>query len=71
MKQIVVRGLLALTLGAAVGCGGPALPKSPSGGAQGKNQALPEGFRNKCDAAKGQLRPLVVEWAAPDRAALE
>jgi tetratricopeptide (TPR) repeat protein len=36
-----------------------------------KAPAMPEGFRNKCDAAKGQLRPLVVEWTAPDRAALE
>lgn len=32
---------------------------------------LPEQFKNHCDAAKGQLRPLVVEWEAPDRAALE
>lgn len=32
---------------------------------------VPETFRNKCDAALGQLRPLVVEWAAADRAALE
>lgn len=32
---------------------------------------MPEAFTNKCDAAKGQLRPLVVEWDAPDRAALE
>jgi hypothetical protein len=33
--------------------------------------ALPSTFQNKCDATKGQLRPLVVEWSAPDRAALE
>jgi hypothetical protein len=32
---------------------------------------MPEVFRNKCEAARGQLRPLVVEWPAPDRAALE
>lgn len=25
----------------------------------------------KCEAAKGQTRPLIVEWSAPDRAALE
>ncbi|HEY4122309.1 MAG TPA: hypothetical protein VGM56_30790 [Byssovorax sp.] len=32
---------------------------------------VPERFHNKCDAAKGQNRPLVVEWDAADRAALE
>ncbi len=36
-----------------------------------KPPPMPETFKNKCDAAKGQLRPLVVEWEAPDRAALE
>lgn len=36
-----------------------------------KPPPVPETFRNKCDAAAGQLRPLVVEWTAADRAALE
>jgi hypothetical protein len=46
------------------------MPTPPSGEGV-KPPKLPEGFKNKCEAAKGQLRPLVVEWAAPDRAALE
>lgn len=49
------------------GCGG-ALPNPM---ADAKPPEMSETFRNKCDAAKGQLRPLVVEWSAPDRAALE
>jgi hypothetical protein len=52
------------------GCGASPLVQ-PSSGGQSNNPAMPEQFKNKCDAAKGQLRPLVVEWAAPDRAALE
>lgn len=32
---------------------------------------VPETFKTKCDAAIGQLRPLIVEWPAADRAALE
>ena len=38
---------------------------------QPKPPPVPETFRDKCDAAAGQLRPLVVEWSAADRAALE
>src|SRR5262245_10512481 len=41
----------------------PAQPPTPP--------PVPETFRDKCDAAAGQLRPLVVEWTAADRAALE
>jgi hypothetical protein len=47
----------------------PAVPQADS--APQSAQPLPSQFKNKCDAAKGQLRPLVVEWPAPDRAALE
>jgi hypothetical protein len=36
-----------------------------------KPPPVPETFKTKCDAAVGQLRPLVVEWPAADRAALE
>jgi hypothetical protein len=32
---------------------------------------IPSQFQNKCDAAKGQLKPLVVEWPSTDRASLE
>jgi hypothetical protein len=45
-------------------------PQAPAG-EPAASASLPEGFKNKCDLAKGQLRPLVLEWAAPDRAALE
>ncbi len=58
----------ALAAFALAGCGG-ALP--PSEVKEQPKAELPSQFQNKCDAAKGQLRPLVVEWAAPDRAALE
>ncbi|MBI5533341.1 MAG: hypothetical protein HY898_11530 [Deltaproteobacteria bacterium] len=51
------------------GCGSQLLQQNPV--SQAKPPPLPDQFKNKCDAAKGQLRPLVVEWAAPDRAALE
>jgi tetratricopeptide (TPR) repeat protein len=57
-----------VAVGALTGCGG-ALP--PSEVKAAPKAELPSQFQNKCDAAKGQLRPLVVEWAAPDRAALE
>jgi hypothetical protein len=53
---------------AAIGCGAPTPPKSED---QAAAPALPQKFKNHCDAAKGQLHPLVVEWEAPDRAALE
>jgi len=57
--------VLALLAGAS--CGAPALPGKPAA----EPSQLPSQFRNKCDSAKGQLRPLIVEWSAPDRAALE
>jgi len=57
-----------LTASALASCGGVpmvdrvAKPEPPK---------MPEQFHNKCDATKGQLRPLVVEWPATDRALLE
>lgn len=48
----------------------PAVPETKAAD-EAPPQELPSKFKNKCDAAKGQLRPLVVEWPAPDRAALE
>jgi hypothetical protein len=59
-----------LALPFAAACGGTKdLVKDAAGPAT--PPPIPESFTNKCDAAKGQLRPLVVEWDAPDRAALE
>ncbi|HEY4158866.1 MAG TPA: hypothetical protein VGM29_12245, partial [Polyangiaceae bacterium] len=56
-------------IAASVGACAPGLPlNTPS---DPTKSALPSQFQNKCDAAKGQLRPLIVEWSAPDRAALE
>lgn len=52
----------------ALACG-PGLP--PTEATTPPPPALPAQFQNNCDAAKGQNRPLVVEWSAPDRAALE
>jgi hypothetical protein len=49
----------------------PSLPTPDTQKQAGSPPPMPEQFSNKCDAAKGQLRPLVVEWSAPDRAALE
>jgi hypothetical protein len=49
-------------------CGAPTPPKTED---QAQAPALPGKFKNRCDSAGGQLRPLVVEWEAPDRAALE
>lgn len=57
-----------------IGCGVPTPPVTPEQKDSQNGPApkgVPEGWKNKCDAAKGQLRPLVVEWPAPDRAALE
>ena len=68
VSQKVTSLFLALALPSFAGCGG-ALP--PSEVKEKPKAELPSQFQNKCDAAKGQLRPLVVEWAAPDRAALE
>lgn len=53
-----------------VNCGGQNTllgnqPKEPP------KQEMPSQFKNKCDAAKGQLKPLVVEWPSTDRASLE
>lgn len=62
------RWALVATVAAVTGCGG--LPSALKG-EEKKPPPMPDTFKNKCDAAKGQLRPLVVEWAAPDRAALE
>jgi len=46
----------------------PSLPQ-PAAGQPEPAQEMPTSF--KCDASKGQTRPLIVEWSAPDRAALE
>src|SRR5262245_799352 len=46
----------------------PSLPE-PNAGKPEPAQEMPTSF--KCDASKGQTRPLIVEWSAPDRAALE
>jgi hypothetical protein len=67
-RSLLVMASVALPLFG--GCGGSKdLVKDAQGPAA--PPPLPETFTNKCDAAKGQLRPLVVEWDAPDRAALE
>jgi hypothetical protein len=57
----------ALVLLSSASCG----PGTPLPVVESKPPPMPETFTNKCEAAKGQLRPLVVEWQAPDRAALE
>jgi hypothetical protein len=58
---------LAPLLSLIVACA-PAMPK-PEGEVGKPQTELPTSF--KCEAAKGQTRPLIVEWSAPDRAALE
>ena len=73
MNTLRAQSLLRLGLSIALSIGGAscavrdvahrALPEAPP--------KMPEVFKNHCDAAKGRLRPLVVEWEAPDRAALE
>jgi hypothetical protein len=69
MRQVAGGGVLGLAV-AMAGCA-PALPTPASEVTKSKTdeQSMPAGF--KCDAAKGQTRPLIVEWSAPDRAALE
>jgi hypothetical protein len=68
MRNLRVTSVCCLALLA--GCSGSSLlNQNPI--SQAKPAGLPAAFKSKCDAAKGQLRPLVVEWAAPDRAALE
>ena len=64
-QRALVVALLTVTI---TGCG--SLPAALKG-EDNKPPPMPETFKNKCDAAKTQLRPLVVEWDAPDRAALE
>ena len=65
IRTPIVQVLLLFTASAC----SPSLPgKSASDPARSE---LPSQFRNKCDAAKGQLRPLIVEWSSPDRATLE
>ena len=63
--------ILASVLALAAAACGPAIPNSATQKEAGPPPPMPDKFSNKCDAAKGQLRPLVVEWTAPDRAALE
>ena len=69
------RGIVTMLGGlvALAACGAPSMPKPPADESKttgASAQAIPDRWKNKCDAAKGQLRPLVVDWAAPDRAAL-
>lgn len=54
-------------------CGAPPVPPKEAGSEPNGPgpKGVPQSWKNKCDAAKGQRRPLVVEWPAPDRAALE
>lgn len=65
--------LLSLPLAAVVvaACAPPAPPKAAEGPGvtttSGVSQAVPADWKSKC----GTLRPLVVEWSAPERAALE
>jgi len=61
--------LAALALSLAASACSPSLPNQPA--SDPTRADLPSQFRNKCDAAKGQLQPLIVEWSAPDRATLE
>jgi hypothetical protein len=67
----VIRARCALVLSIAwtAGCGGPAAPASTP--ADKPPAQMPAQFRSKCDAANAPMRPLVVEWPAPDRASLE
>ena len=53
-----------------LGCGGPSSILGDPLKDPPKKQ-IPSQFQNKCDAAKGQLKPLVVEWPSTDRASLE
>ena len=61
--------LALLTLFSAASACSPSLPGPPA--TDPAHAELPSQFRNKCDAAKGQLRPLIVEWSAPDRATFQ
>ncbi len=47
-------------------CGGPGREL-----AQTQTPEVPKAFSSRCDAKRPELRPLVVEWPATDRAALE
>ena len=58
-----------LTFSLVAGGCSPSFPGQPA--SDPAHAELPSQFRNKCDAAKGQLAPLIVEWSAPDRATLE
>jgi hypothetical protein len=53
-----------------LGACAPTLPAPSSElGKPKTDDMMPASF--KCEASKGQTRPLIVEWSAPDRAALE
>jgi hypothetical protein len=66
LERLSAPGVFGLALFAAA-CS-PSLPE-PATGKPEPAQEMPASF--KCDASKGQTRPLIVEWSAPDRAALE
>lgn len=57
--SLVAGGFGAGCLGTGIGTG------------EAKPPDMPDQFKSTCDPAKQSLRPLVVEWPAPDRAALE
>lgn len=65
-----LRLALLLSLGTGLSECSPATPPSSPSGSSGSPE-LPSQFKNKCDAAKGQNQPLIVEWPAPERATLE
>lgn len=50
---------------------GSGMPEPKSGDDASKPPPIPQKFKNRCEDAQQHLRPLVVEWTAPDRAALE
>jgi hypothetical protein len=54
-----------------IGCGAGPMRDVGRGEEPGKKPALPPGFKSDCDSARPPLKPLVVDWEAPDRAALE
>jgi len=52
-------------------CGGCGATPSLPDGKPAKAPAMPKQFASSCDPSKQSTRPLVVDWSAPDRAALE
>ena len=68
MKLAFALVVVATSCSALVGCGAmSALPD----GKPAKTPDMPTQFKSSCDPTKQSMRPLVVDWSAPDRAALE